>query len=80
LTPSPPKGFLAPRAASMPLFYAMVFGARLGGSGTMFDVSSNIVAAVYAREGRPLRYVEFARIGIPAMVVELIVRSSARSI
>ena len=58
----------------LPLFYAMMFGATLGGNGTIFGASSNIVAAgICVREGRPLRYVEFARYGIPAMFVQLIV-------
>jgi len=65
-------GHIPPRA--LPLFYAMMFGATLGGNGTMFGASSNIVAAgICVREGRPLRYVEFARYGIPVMVVQLIV-------
>ena len=58
----------------MPLFYAMMYGATLGGNGTMFGASSNIVAAgICMREGRPLRYAEFARYGIPVMVVQLLV-------
>ena len=57
----------------MPLFFAMMFGATLGGNGTMFGASSNIVAAgICAREGRPLRYSEFARYGIPVMLVQLL--------
>jgi Na+/H+ antiporter NhaD/arsenite permease-like protein len=57
----------------MPLFYAMMYGATLGGNGTMFGASSNIVAAgICAREGRPLRYAEFARYGIPVVVVQLL--------
>jgi Na+/H+ antiporter NhaD/arsenite permease-like protein len=61
-------------AHTLPLFYAMMYGATLGGNGTMFGGSSNIVAAgICVREGRPLRYVEFARYGIPVMLVQLIV-------
>jgi Na+/H+ antiporter NhaD/arsenite permease-like protein len=61
-------------ARVLPLSYAMMYGATLGGNGTMFGASSNIVAAgICVREGRPLRYVEFARYGIPVMVVQLIV-------
>jgi Na+/H+ antiporter NhaD/arsenite permease-like protein len=61
-------------AQVLPLFYAMMFGATLGGNGTMFGASSNIIAAgICVREGRPLRYVEFARYGIPVMIVQLIV-------
>jgi Na+/H+ antiporter NhaD/arsenite permease-like protein len=53
---------------------AMMYGATLGGNGTLFGASSNIVAAgICVREGRPLRYVDFARYGIPVMVVQLIV-------
>jgi Na+/H+ antiporter NhaD/arsenite permease-like protein len=59
---------------ALPLFYAMMFGATLGGNGTMFGASSNIIAAgICMREGRPLRYLEFARYGFPVMVVQLIV-------
>jgi Na+/H+ antiporter NhaD/arsenite permease-like protein len=58
----------------LPLFYAMMFGATLGGNGTMFGASSNIIAAgICSREERPLGYVEFARYGIPVMVVQLVV-------
>ena len=61
-------------AHALPLFYAMMFGATLGGNGTMFGASSNIIAAgICMREGRPLRYLEFARYGIPVMVVQLLV-------
>ena len=61
-------------AHTLPLFYAMMYGATLGGNGTMFGSSSNIVAAgICLREGRPLRYIEFAQYGIPVMVVQLIV-------
>ncbi len=42
---------------ALSLFYAMMFGATLGGNATIFGASSNIVAAgICAREGRPLRY------------------------
>ena len=59
---------------ALPLFYAMMFGATLGGNGTMFGASSNIVAAgVCAREGRPLRYIEFVRYGLPVMLVQLVI-------
>jgi len=58
----------------LPLFYAMMFGATLGGNGTIFGASSNIIAAgICLREGRPLGYVEFARYGIPVVIVQLIV-------
>ena len=61
-------------AHALPLFYAMMYGATLGGNGTMFGASSNIVAAgICVREGRRLGYVEFARYGIPVMVVQLVV-------
>ncbi len=61
-------------AHTMPLFYAMMFGATLGGNGTIFGASSNIVAAgICIQEGRPLGYVEFARFGIPTMIVQLLV-------
>jgi Na+/H+ antiporter NhaD/arsenite permease-like protein len=58
----------------LPLFYALMFGATLGGNGTLFGASSNIVAAgICIREGRRLRYIEFARYGIPVTIVQLLV-------
>lgn len=57
----------------LPLFYAMMFGATLGGNGTLVGASSNIVAAGIAEQhGRRIPFKMFLRYGIPVMVMQLI--------
>ncbi|HAN74593.1 MAG TPA: transporter [Planktothrix sp. UBA8402] len=58
----------------LPLFYAMMFGATLGGNGTLVGASSNIVAAgISELHGRTISFKTFLRYGIPVMVVQLFV-------
>ncbi|MEA5594412.1 ArsB/NhaD family transporter [Rivularia sp. UHCC 0363] len=58
----------------LPLFYAMMFGATLGGNGTLIGASSNIVAAGIAEQhGRKLSFKTFTKYGLPVMAVQLIV-------
>jgi len=58
----------------LPLFYAMMFGATLGGNGTLVGASSNIVAAGIAEiHGRRITFKTFLHYGIPVMIVQLIV-------
>lgn len=58
----------------LPLFYAMMFGATLGGNGTLVGASSNIVAAgISEQHGRSISFKTFLKYGIPVMVVQLIV-------
>jgi Na+/H+ antiporter NhaD/arsenite permease-like protein len=60
----------------LPLFYAMMFGATLGGNGTLMGASSNIVAAgVSEHHGRPISFRLFCRYGLPVMVMQLLVAS-----
>ncbi|AFZ28925.1 putative tyrosine transporter P-protein [Gloeocapsa sp. PCC 7428] len=57
----------------LPLFYAMMFGATLGGNGTLVGASSNIVAAGIAEQhGRRISFHTFLHYGIPVMIVQLI--------
>lgn len=57
----------------LPLFYAMMFGATLGGNGTLVGASANIVAAGIAElHGRRIKFKTFLRYGIPVMVMQLI--------
>ncbi|GET42691.1 ArsB/NhaD family transporter [Microseira wollei] len=57
----------------LPLFYAMMFGATLGGNGTLVGASSNIVAAGIAEQhGRRISFKRFLRYGIPVMTLQLI--------
>lgn len=65
------QGELPP--AVLPLFYAMMFGATLGGNGTLVGASSNIVAAGIAElHGRRISFKTFLSYGIPVMIVQLI--------
>jgi Na+/H+ antiporter NhaD/arsenite permease-like protein len=60
--------------AVLPLFYAMMFGATLGGNGTLVGASSNIVAAgISEQHGRPISFHRFLRYGLPVMGVQLVV-------
>jgi Na+/H+ antiporter NhaD/arsenite permease-like protein len=57
----------------LPLFYAMMFGATLGGNGTLVGASSNIVAAgVSEQHGRRISFKTFLHYGIPVMLLQLI--------
>jgi Na+/H+ antiporter NhaD/arsenite permease-like protein len=56
----------------LPLFYAMMFGATLGGNGTLVGASSNIVAAGIAEQhGRRISFKRFLHYGIPVMALQL---------
>lgn len=57
----------------LPLFYAMMFGATLGGNGTLVGASANIVAAGVAElHGRRIKFKTFLRYGIPVMILQLV--------
>ncbi|MBD2204197.1 transporter [Calothrix sp. FACHB-1219] len=57
----------------LPLFYAMMFGATLGGNGTLVGASSNIVAAgVSEQHGRRISFNTFLHYGIPVMILQLV--------
>ncbi len=60
----------------LPLFVAMMFGATLGGNGTLVGASSNIVAAGIAEQhGKAITFHGFLRYGIPVMAAQLVVIS-----
>ncbi|WNZ24210.1 transporter [Leptolyngbya sp. NK1-12] len=57
----------------LPLFYAMMFGATLGGNGTLVGASSNIVAAgISEMHGRPIPFKLFLRYGPPVALMQLL--------
>jgi len=59
--------------AVLPLFYAMMYGATLGGNGTLVGASSNIVAAgISELHGRRISFQTFLRYGLPVMALQLI--------
>jgi len=56
----------------LPLFYAMMYGATLGGNGTLVGASANIVAAGIAElHGRKIKFKTFLHYGIPVMGLQL---------
>ncbi|MBE9165608.1 MULTISPECIES: ArsB/NhaD family transporter [Microcoleaceae] len=58
----------------LPLFYAMMYGATLGGNGTLVGASSNIVAAgISELHGRRISFQTFLRYGLPVMALQLVV-------
>ncbi|MBF1988910.1 SLC13 family permease [Fischerella thermalis] len=60
----------------LPLFYAMMFGATLGGNGTLVGASSNIVAAgISEQHGRRISFKTFLHYGIPIMLLQLFTAS-----
>lgn len=57
----------------LPLFYAMMFGATLGGNGTLVGASSNIVAAgISELHGGRMSFKTFLRYGLPVMGMQLL--------
>jgi Na+/H+ antiporter NhaD/arsenite permease-like protein len=61
-------------AAVLPLFYAMMYGATLGGNGTLVGASANIVAAGIAEQhGEAISFRRFLEYGLPMMGVQLVV-------
>ncbi|MEG4228866.1 ArsB/NhaD family transporter [Microcoleus sp. N9_B2] len=59
--------------AVLPLFYAMMYGATLGGNGTLVGASSNIVAAgISELHGRRISFQTFLHYGLPVMALQLI--------
>lgn len=61
----------------LPLFAAMMFGATLGGNGTLVGASSNIVAAGIAEQhGKPISFRQFLNYGLPMMALQLMTISA----
>jgi Na+/H+ antiporter NhaD/arsenite permease-like protein len=58
--------------ASLPVFVAMMFGGTLGGNATLIGSSANLVSVgICGAQGRPVRFAEFARYGVPATCCQL---------
>ncbi len=61
-------------AAVLPLFYAMMYGATLGGNGTLVGASANIVAAgISEQHGQVISFRRFLEYGLPMMGMQLVV-------
>lgn len=64
------SGSLSPDV--LPLFYAMMYGATLGGNGTLVGASSNIVAAGIAEQhGKRISFRTFLSYSLPVTVLQL---------
>lgn len=58
----------------LPIFYAMMFGATLGGNGTLVGASANIVAAgISELHGQKISFHTFLKYGLPIMAAQLVV-------
>ncbi|MCF0230243.1 MAG: ArsB/NhaD family transporter [Parasporobacterium sp.] len=57
-----------------PLWWALSLGACLGGNGTLIGASANVVlTGISAKNGHPITYIEFLKIGFPTMILTLVV-------
>ncbi|NIO70166.1 MAG: citrate transporter, partial [Anaerolineae bacterium] len=69
----PVVGFLTrmvPGASSQVLFYALSIGSAMGGNSSLIGASANLVTAGIAeRAGYRITYVEFFKVGMPAMII-----------
>jgi Na+/H+ antiporter NhaD/arsenite permease-like protein len=69
----PVVGFLSrsiPGATSSVLFYSLSVGAAMGGNSSLIGASANLVAAGIAeRAGYRITYMEFLKVGMPAMII-----------
>lgn len=59
-----------------PLWWSLALGACLGGNGTLVGASANLImAGVAAKEGYPIRFVDFLKYGFPLMLLSIILSS-----
>ncbi|MFC3802297.1 ArsB/NhaD family transporter [Cohnella sp. GCM10012308] len=60
-----------------PLWWSLALGACLGGNGSLIGASANlIVAGMSGKEGYPIRFVQFLKIGFPLMLLSIVVSSA----
>ncbi|MTT30540.1 hypothetical protein GMB86_00740 [Terrilactibacillus sp. BCM23-1] len=57
-----------------PLWWSLSLGACLGGNGLLIGASANlIVAGLSGKEGYPISFVQFMKIGIPVMIISVLI-------
>lgn len=57
-----------------PLWWALSLGACLGGNGTLIGASANVVlSGISNREGYPITYVSFLKIGAPITLLSIVI-------
>ncbi|WP_123039464.1 ArsB/NhaD family transporter [Cohnella candidum] len=60
-----------------PLWWSLALGACLGGNGTLVGASANLIAAgLSAKEGHPIRFLEYMKIGFPLMLLSVVLASA----
>jgi Na+/H+ antiporter NhaD/arsenite permease-like protein len=63
-----------PGASNQVLFYALSVGSAMGGNSSLIGASANLVTAgIAGQAGYRITYVEFLRVGMPAMVITVVV-------
>lgn len=64
----------ASEEALLPLWWSLALGACLGGNGTLIASSANlIVAGIAAREGKPISFIEFFKVGAPVTLISMVI-------
>ncbi|USB33774.1 ArsB/NhaD family transporter [Paenibacillus sp. YPG26] len=59
-----------------PLWWSLALGACLGGNGTLIGASANlIVAGLSGKEGYPIRFVDYLKLGFPLMLLSIALSS-----
>ncbi|SFA81465.1 Na+/H+ antiporter NhaD [Cohnella sp. OV330] len=59
-----------------PLWWSLALGACLGGNGTLIGASANLIAAgMSAKEGHPIRFLAYMKIGFPLMLLSIVLCS-----
>ncbi|WP_256758069.1 ArsB/NhaD family transporter [Cohnella sp. WQ 127256] len=59
-----------------PLWWSLALGACLGGNGALIGASANlIVAGMAAKEGHPITFMKYLKIGFPLMILSVAVAS-----
>ncbi len=60
-----------------PLWWAISLGACLGGNGTLIGASANVVvASISGKNGYPITFAGFFKVGFPIMIVTLIISTA----
>ncbi|MEC0226182.1 ArsB/NhaD family transporter [Paenibacillus alba] len=59
-----------------PLWWSLALGACLGGNGTLIGASANlIVAGLAGKEGYPISFVKYLKVGFPLMILSIVLSS-----
>ncbi|MDQ0197769.1 ArsB/NhaD family transporter [Neobacillus ginsengisoli] len=57
-----------------PLWWSLSLGACLGGNGTLIGASANlVVAGLASKEGHPISFMEYLKVGFPLMIVSVLI-------